>query len=360
MIVGATMLGRAATLKDVGNVAAFAASDHARAITGSTINITCGTTVDWSREQPRRAGINRPRVRFPVRAMNSGEQGRREMTTTAPLHPAGELPLMQFVQALYRCASLEQLGRSFAAGFGRLTAVPMYGFNVVDPGTTRLRHHGSVGVSDVFVTRYIREIMDDDPLRVRAHESGRGVYNLDLMSPVEWEESHAYRRAFSMHRMRHVVEAPMMAGGQPIGSVHFATETAQHDVGPADLRRAEARPAGDGPFSRRVEVELLTGESAMLLADSSPLHADGSVLVTVLELRREHAHVSPGALAALTTREADVAALVVDGLADREIAETLLLSRHTVSQYVKRIYRKLDVDSRVGLTRLLLGAPRAG
>lgn len=46
MIVGATMLGRAATLDDVGNVAAFAASDQARAITGSSINITCGTTVD--------------------------------------------------------------------------------------------------------------------------------------------------------------------------------------------------------------------------------------------------------------------------------------------------------------------------
>jgi NAD(P)-dependent dehydrogenase (short-subunit alcohol dehydrogenase family) len=46
MIVGATMLGRAATLEDVGNAAAFAASDQARAITGSTINITCGSTVD--------------------------------------------------------------------------------------------------------------------------------------------------------------------------------------------------------------------------------------------------------------------------------------------------------------------------
>jgi DNA-binding CsgD family transcriptional regulator len=73
--------------------------------------------------------------------------------------------------------------------------------------------------------------------------------------------------------------------------------------------------------------------------------------------------VSPAALATLTPREAEVAGLVVDGLADREIAERLFLSRHTVSQYVKRIYRKLDVESRVGLTRLLLGAPspvRAG
>ena len=44
-------------------------------------------------------------------------------------------------------------------------------------------------------------------------------------------------------------------------------------------------------------------------------------------------------------------------LSDREIAEQLCLSRYTVHQYVKRIYRKLDVDSRVALTRLLLGLP---
>ena len=46
--------------------------------------------------------------------------------------------------------------------------------------------------------------------------------------------------------------------------------------------------------------------------------------------------------------------MVVDGRSDREIAERLYLSHHTVSQYVKRIYRKLDVGSRVALTRLLL------
>ncbi len=42
-ITGRTMLGRAATLADVGNVAAFAASDQARSITGTSINITCGS-----------------------------------------------------------------------------------------------------------------------------------------------------------------------------------------------------------------------------------------------------------------------------------------------------------------------------
>ena len=41
-----TMLKRAATLDDVGNVAAFAASDHARTMTATALNITCGSEVD--------------------------------------------------------------------------------------------------------------------------------------------------------------------------------------------------------------------------------------------------------------------------------------------------------------------------
>jgi NAD(P)-dependent dehydrogenase (short-subunit alcohol dehydrogenase family) len=45
-IAGRTMLGRPATLEDVGNVAAFAASDRARAMTAAALNITCGSVVD--------------------------------------------------------------------------------------------------------------------------------------------------------------------------------------------------------------------------------------------------------------------------------------------------------------------------
>jgi 3-oxoacyl-[acyl-carrier protein] reductase len=41
-----TMLGRAATLEDVGNAAAFAASDLARTMTAATVNISCGALVD--------------------------------------------------------------------------------------------------------------------------------------------------------------------------------------------------------------------------------------------------------------------------------------------------------------------------
>jgi 3-oxoacyl-[acyl-carrier protein] reductase len=41
-----TMLGRTATLEDVGDVAAFVASDRARTMTAATANISCGALVD--------------------------------------------------------------------------------------------------------------------------------------------------------------------------------------------------------------------------------------------------------------------------------------------------------------------------
>ncbi|WP_188197686.1 SDR family NAD(P)-dependent oxidoreductase [Nonomuraea sp. SYSU D8015] len=42
-----TLLGRTATLADVGDVAAFVASDRARTMTSATVNISCGAIVDY-------------------------------------------------------------------------------------------------------------------------------------------------------------------------------------------------------------------------------------------------------------------------------------------------------------------------
>jgi 3-oxoacyl-[acyl-carrier protein] reductase len=45
-LLPSTLLNRAATLADVGNVAAFVASDQARTMTSTEINISCGAIVD--------------------------------------------------------------------------------------------------------------------------------------------------------------------------------------------------------------------------------------------------------------------------------------------------------------------------
>jgi DNA-binding CsgD family transcriptional regulator/GAF domain-containing protein len=120
------------------------------------------------------------------------------------------------------------------------------------------------------------------------------------------------------------------------------------------LHELLARPLAGAGFSRRVAVELASGEAGVVHAHANPVpHHEGG-LVAVLELVRDQPAIAPGALAVLTQREREVASLVVDGLSDREIAERLHLSRYTVSQHVTQIYRKLHVGSRVGLTRLLL------
>lgn len=65
----------------------------------------------------------------------------------------------------------------------------------------------------------------------------------------------------------------------------------------------------------------------------------------------------PGHIVAqLTVREREIAGLAVAGLRDQQIAEKLFLSRHTVKQYLKSIYRKLGIGSRLDLARAVLSA----
>jgi DNA-binding CsgD family transcriptional regulator len=56
--------------------------------------------------------------------------------------------------------------------------------------------------------------------------------------------------------------------------------------------------------------------------------------------------------AAMTDSELAVARLVADGLSNREVAERLFVSHHTVNSHLRHVFGKLDVNSRVELTRL--------
>lgn len=56
----------------------------------------------------------------------------------------------------------------------------------------------------------------------------------------------------------------------------------------------------------------------------------------------------------LTRSELRVALLVSDGLSNKQIAEQLFISRHTVESHLKHAFAKLGVRSRVELTRVVL------
>jgi DNA-binding NarL/FixJ family response regulator len=51
----------------------------------------------------------------------------------------------------------------------------------------------------------------------------------------------------------------------------------------------------------------------------------------------------------LTPREEQVVALLADGLSNREVAQELSLSEHTIKKYLFRIFDKLGISSRVEL-----------
>ncbi|MER5310657.1 AAA family ATPase [Streptomyces sp. NPDC002773] len=60
-----------------------------------------------------------------------------------------------------------------------------------------------------------------------------------------------------------------------------------------------------------------------------------------------------GAWPELTAAETRVVRLVARGLTNQQVAEHLSLSPHTVSSHLRRAYTKLDISSRVELTRLV-------
>ena len=56
----------------------------------------------------------------------------------------------------------------------------------------------------------------------------------------------------------------------------------------------------------------------------------------------------------LTDTERRVAELVAEGLTNREAADELFLSHHTVGFHLRALFRKLDIRSRVELARLMV------
>ncbi|MBS1878295.1 MAG: helix-turn-helix transcriptional regulator [Actinobacteria bacterium] len=119
------------------------------------------------------------------------------------------------------------------------------------------------------------------------------------------------------------------------------------------LYRAAARPDDTAPeFSRAVPVSLSDGRSAVVRSRTRPSGPGSGAVVSVLELDHETPTLRGPFRSALSPRECEVAELVAVGLTDREIAERLILSPHTVRHHVKRVYQKLDVRSRVELARL--------
>lgn len=88
-------------------------------------------------------------------------------------------------------------------------------------------------------------------------------------------------------------------------------------------------------------------------ADAGRLDAD-SVRAILAAAGREEPRVQEPWPVGLTDREVEVLQLAVQGLSNRDIASTLVVSPKTVGRHIERIYEKTGVSTRVGATLFAL------
>jgi two-component system nitrate/nitrite response regulator NarL len=123
------------------------------------------------------------------------------------------------------------------------------------------------------------------------------------------------------------------------------------------------RAGARGIFSRQDSVEVLskcirTVSQGEIWANNQQLSFAVEALASSPVVRA----VDANGLSLLSKREMDVVRSLAEGLTNREIAERLGLSQHTIKNYLFRVYDKLGVSSRLELLFMTLtqaGAPRS-
>jgi DNA-binding NarL/FixJ family response regulator len=101
---------------------------------------------------------------------------------------------------------------------------------------------------------------------------------------------------------------------------------------------------------KSLRKSILAVHKGQVWANSQQLHLILEALVNGSPARAK----SLPKTALLAKREDEVASLVAEGFSNREIAEKLGLSEHTVSNYLFRIYEKLGISGRVELVLYVL------
>ena len=115
------------------------------------------------------------------------------------------------------------------------------------------------------------------------------------------------------------------------------------------------RAGAQGVFCRTEPFRLLA--KCIQCVDAGQVWASSTELQFVLEAltRPAMSHLRSNGASLLSTREIDVVRCLAEGLSNREIAQRLKLTEHTVKNYLFRIFDKLGVSSRVEVVLYALG-----
>ena len=175
-------------------------------------------------------------------------------------------------------------------------------------------------VSNKFVERYQKIGRAVDPVLKYVTEYHAPAHEELVLPQGTWKQSQLYQRCCVEYDHEHIMTGPIVSQGKMIGTINFARVGITPAFNIKDLSNLSA-----------VCLHL----SACLANLSSPQLQSNSYLKL------------------LTEREVQIAGLVAKGLTNAEIGRELWISRNTVKQALKKIFRKLGVASRVEMVMRL-------
>ncbi|NJM63493.1 MAG: LuxR family transcriptional regulator [Oscillatoriales cyanobacterium RU_3_3] len=181
------------------------------------------------------------------------------------------------------------------------------------------------GVPNVnaFVDCYETVGREVDPVLRYVLEFHAPAHEAMVLSPGGWKQCELYKRCCASYEHEHIITGPIVGGGRLIGTINLAR-------------------VGDNPAFGAAEVANL---SALCLHLSASLAALGGRAIEFNSALAKR----------LTPRELQIAQLVARGLTNAEIGGELWIAQNSVKQALKRMFRKLNVGSRVEMVAQLQG-----
>jgi DNA-binding NarL/FixJ family response regulator len=110
-----------------------------------------------------------------------------------------------------------------------------------------------------------------------------------------------------------------------------------------------------GVLSPRTELQLL--KKALKAVTQGEVWIDNELVKA--SFRDTGAISRPGKINGITNREQEIIACICRGLSNKEIAQRLTLSEHTVKSHLNRIFSKFHIKSRSKLITLAMEGPLA-